>query len=101
MAMSKTLGYSFSNEELRRGLYYPKGRVDLEQSQLAVLHGLRMALEGTLAVPMKITEFPTPKELMAAQIAVAEKTANAYGEDCALKVRMLGDEIGGRAKTGR
>ncbi|MEA2890817.1 MAG: hypothetical protein QOI05_1610, partial [Bradyrhizobium sp.] len=31
-AMSTALGYKFSAEELRRGIYYPQGRVDLEQS---------------------------------------------------------------------
>lgn len=87
-AMSEALGYTFSEEELRRGIYYPQGRVDLEQSQLAVLHGVRQALEGKLAIPMKVTEFPTSPEFLAAQIDMMQKTTKAYGEDGALKVRM-------------
>ena len=101
MAMSKALGYSFSDEELRRGIYYPQGRVKLEQSQTAVLDGLRMALEGKAPIPMKITEFPTSPELLAAQIALTENSAKAYGEDGALKVRIQGDVSGIRAKPGR
>jgi hypothetical protein len=36
-AMSAALRYDFAEEELRRGIYYPQGRVDLENSQIAVL----------------------------------------------------------------
>ena len=94
LAMSAALGYSFSEEELRRGIYYPQGRVDVEESQLIVLHGLRLLLQGQLAIPMKVTEFPSSPELTAAQIAMAERAANAYDDEGALRVRMLG----GRAK---
>jgi hypothetical protein len=57
-AMSTALGYTFSAEELRRGIYYPKGRVDLEQSQLAIMHGLSKIIQGHASFPMKITEVP-------------------------------------------
>jgi hypothetical protein len=87
-AMAEALGYAFSEEELRRGIYYPQGRVDLEQSQMAVLRGVRMALGGKLAIPMKITEFPNSPELLAAQIDMVQKSARSYSEDGALKVRM-------------
>jgi len=91
-AMSAALGYNFSEEELRRGIYYPKGRVELEQNQLAVLHGVRQLLEGRLSLSMKITEFPSSPELLAAQIALAERSANAYGKDGAIRVRMIDAE---------
>ena len=78
--------------ELRRGIYYPKGRVDLEQTQLAILNGLRQILEGRAALPMKVTEIPSSPELLAAQIATMEKSAASYGEDGALRVRMVDTE---------
>jgi len=89
LAMSKALGYDFSAEQLRRGLYYPKGRIEMEQSQLAVLHGLRTLLEGRSALPMKVAEAPSSPELIETQIATLKKSANAYEEDGALKVRMV------------
>lgn len=89
LAMSEALGYDFSEEQLRRGIYYPKGRVELEQSQLAVLHGVQHLLEGRAALPMKVTEIPSSPELVEAQIAMMKKSANSYGEDGALKVRMV------------
>jgi hypothetical protein len=101
LAMSRALGYAFAEEELRRGIYYPRGRVEIEQNQMAVLSGLRMALEGKLAIPMKITEFPNSPELLAAQIALTENSAKAYGEDGALRVRIQGEVSGVRAKPGR
>jgi hypothetical protein len=91
LAMSKALEYDFSEEQLRRGIYYPRGRVELEQNQLAVLHGVRKLLEGGLSLPMKITEAPSSPELLAAQIAMMKNSANSYGEDGALRVRMERD----------
>jgi hypothetical protein len=88
-AMSKALGYDFSEEQLRRGIYYPKGRVDLEQTQLAILNGLRQILEGRAALPMKVTEIPSSPELIAAQIAMMQKTTASYGENGALKVQVV------------
>jgi hypothetical protein len=87
--MSKALGYDFSEEQLRRGIYYPKGRVDLEQTQLAILNGLRQILEGRAALPMKVTEIPSSPELIAAQIAMMQKTTASYGENGALKVQVV------------
>jgi hypothetical protein len=96
-AMSKALGYGFTEEELRRGIYYPRGRVELEQSQLAVLHGLRRLLEGHLSIPMKVIEFPSSPELTAAQTTLAERAAKAYDADGAIRVRMLNPESDQRA----
>jgi Family of unknown function (DUF6680) len=95
--MSKALGYDFSEEQLRRGIYYPKGRVDLEQTQLAILNGLRKILEGGAALPMKVTEAPSSPELLEAQIAMMKKSVDAYGSDGALRVRM----VVGKADKGR
>lgn len=87
-AMSKALGYDFSDEQLRRGIYYPKGRFDLEQTQLAVLRGAKALFEGT-ALPMKLTEMPNSPELLEAQIAMMKKSAGAYGADGVLRVHVL------------
>jgi hypothetical protein len=90
-AMSSALGYQFSEEELRRGIYYPRGRVELEQSQLAVLHGFKKVLEGQLSIPMRVTEFPSSPELTAAQTTLAEQAARVYDDD-AIRVRILSPE---------
>lgn len=89
LAMSKALGYRFSEEELRRGIYYPKGRLELEQSQVAVLKGVRQLLEGHLSLPMKVTEAPSSPELLEAQIAMMKKSAASYSEDGAVRVRIV------------
>jgi hypothetical protein len=57
-AMSRALGYRFTSEELRRGIYYPRARAELEQAQLGVLHGARAVLEGNAALRMRVVEFP-------------------------------------------
>ena len=98
-AMSKALGYDFSEEQLRRGIYYPKGRFELEQTQLAVLHGLRLILEGRNALPMKVTEIPTSPEAAEAQLAMLKKSAAAYSDDGALRVRMVMGSAAPRARS--
>lgn len=90
-AMSAALGYPFSNEELRRGIYYPKGHVEREQAQLAILNGVRLLVEGKQSLPMKITEAPGSPELAKLQSQLTKKMARAYGEDGALKVRILSE----------
>ena len=89
-AMSAALGYKFTNEELRRGIYYPKGRVDLEQSQLAIMHGLSKIIQGSAALPMSIKDFPVNQEFAEAQLNLARKSAAAYDDrDGALKVKQV------------
>jgi hypothetical protein len=88
-AMSKALAYDFSEEQLRRGIYYPKGRFDLEQAQMAVLRGTRSLLEGTISLPMKITEAPISPEMIEAQLAMMRKSAVAYTPEGALRVHVV------------
>ncbi len=87
-AMSSALGYSYSTEELRRGMYYPQGRYDLEQAQISILHGLRSIIEGKVSLPMKVTEAPSSPEAAELQKQLTQRMVNAYDEDGALKVRM-------------
>jgi hypothetical protein len=87
-AMSTALGYTFSAEELRRGIYYPKGRVDLEQSQLAIMHGLSKIIQGRASLPMKITEVPGSGETAQLQTTLNERMLRAYDEDGSLKVKV-------------
>jgi hypothetical protein len=87
-AMSTALGYTFSAEELRRGIYYPKGRVDLEQSQIAIMHGLSKIIQGRASLPMKITEVPVSAEAARLQTTLNEKMLGAYHDDGSLKVRI-------------
>lgn len=88
-AMSTTLGYSFSNEELRRGIYYPRGHGEREQAQLAILNGMRRILEGSQSLPMKITEAPGAAATADLQAQLTARMVTAYDEDGALKVRIL------------
>jgi hypothetical protein len=99
-AMAMALGYEFSEEELRRGIYYPRGRAEAEVAQLAVLHGVRELLEGRQSLPIKITEVSASPELTTAQLALAQRSANAYDTDGALRVRMLNAEPSSRRRGG-
>jgi hypothetical protein len=58
-AMALTLRYPFTEEEIRRGTYFPKAKFDLEQARLGVLHGAQSVLEGITALKMKVVEIPT------------------------------------------
>lgn len=87
-AMSKALGFAFTNEELRRGIYHPMGHVEREQAQLAILHGLRRILEGNESLRMKITEIPASPEAAELQRTLNEKMAKAYDDDGSLRVRV-------------
>lgn len=90
-AMSTALGFTFSTEELRRGIYYPRGRVELEQSQIAIMHGLSRIIQGHASLPMKLTDVPGSGETAALQKTLNEKMIGAYDDDGALKVRMHGE----------
>jgi hypothetical protein len=87
-AMSRALSFSYSSEELRRGIYYPQGRYDLEQTQISILQGLRAIMEGKVSLPMKVTEAPTSPEAAELQKQLTQRMVNAYDEDGALKVKM-------------
>jgi hypothetical protein len=94
-AMSKSLGYDFSEEELRRGVYYPKGRVDLEQNQLAILAGLKRIVEGELSLSMRITEIPGSPEAAALQLEMFKKNIGAYDPGSgAMRVRIEDGKTG-------
>ena len=86
LAMSKSLGRSHSEEEIRRGIYYPKGRVDLEQSQLAVLSGLQKLLDGTTSLKVENSGVTGPSDL---HLAVLHKLHDAYDETGALRVTFV------------
>jgi uncharacterized protein DUF6680 len=93
-SMSTALGYRFSSEELRRGIYYPQGSAEREQAQLGILHGLRAIMEGRVSLPMKLTEAPVSPEAAALQKQLTERMVNAYDQDGALKVRIRSDDAG-------
>jgi hypothetical protein len=77
LAMSGALGRAHTEEEIRRAIYYPKGRVDLEQSQLAIIHGLNRIISGEASHPMKITEVPGAGETAKLQTTLNEKMLKA------------------------
>jgi hypothetical protein len=85
--MSASLGIAFAEEDLRRGVYHPKGHVDREAAQLAILQGMHRLLSGG-ALNMYIKEFPTSLEVVKAQALLNEKLARAYTDDGELKVKI-------------
>jgi hypothetical protein len=85
VAMSKALGRTHSEEEIRRGIYYPKGRVDYEQSHLAILGGLQSVLAGDKAIKIQASASGSGSEL---QLSVLEKLNRAYDETGAMRVRI-------------
>ena len=87
--MSRCLGFDFDRVQIRRGVYYPRGHGELEERQRKILIGSERILGGEQAIPMKVTEIPTSPELVAAQVAMAERAAKAYSEDGAMKVRVV------------
>jgi hypothetical protein len=98
-AMSASLGYSYSPEELRRGIYYPKGRVELEQHRFAILQGLRAIMDGKVSLPMRVTEAPASPEAAELQKRLTQRMVSAYDEDGALKVRMQPERAKPRQKV--
>jgi hypothetical protein len=56
--MSLALGFSMTDEQLRRGVYYPRGRVELELAQLALVHGMRDIVDGKRALPIDVKTAP-------------------------------------------
>jgi hypothetical protein len=80
-AMSIALGFSFTKEELRRGIYHPQGNAEREQAQLAIPDGLRKILTGQASVPMAVTHFPVSEEAAKAQVELTRKAAAAYDEN--------------------
>jgi hypothetical protein len=87
-AMSRALGYHFTSEELRRGIYYPRAKAELEQAQLGVLHGARAVLEGKAALQMRVVEFPNDPAAAAAQAALLQNMGRSYTEEGELRVRI-------------
>ncbi len=86
IAMSDALGRTHSEEEIRRGIYYPKGRVDAEQSQLAVLAGLQKLLDGTR--PLKVENAVSGSSASDLQLSALQKIHDAYSEEGALRVQI-------------
>ena len=84
------LGYSFTQEELRRGIYHPQGSVQREQAQLVILDGLRKIFSGQGSLPMAVTQFPASEEVVQAQLNLARKAASAYDDEHgALKIKQI------------
>jgi hypothetical protein len=90
--MSGALGYSFTDEELRRGIYYPQAHSEREQAQLAILHNLKRLLAGETAINMNVKELPVGPDAAAAQTAFLEKAAKAYSDDGSLKITVTNEE---------
>jgi hypothetical protein len=89
--ISAALGYHFTDEELRRGVYYPQGHSERENAHLAILHGLRLILEGKESLQMRLTAAPGATETADLQRKLTERMVDAYDPDGSLKVRIRND----------
>jgi hypothetical protein len=89
--ISAALGYNFTDEELRRGVYYPQGHSERENAQFAILHGLRLILEGKESLQMRVTAAPGAAETADLQRKLTERMVDAYDSDGSLKVRIRSD----------
>jgi hypothetical protein len=90
--MSRALGYTFTDEELRRGIYYPRGHNERENAQLAIMNNLKSLLEGKSALNMRVTELPGSPETAALQTQLLGSLTRAYTEEGALKVSIVNGE---------
>ena len=90
--MSAALGYSFTDEELRRGIYYPRGHNERETAQLVIMHNLKSLLEGKSALNMRVTELPGSPEAAALQTQLLGNLSRTYTEEGALKVSIVNGE---------
>jgi hypothetical protein len=90
--ISAALGYRFTDEELRRGVYYPRGHGEREQAQTAILYGLRKILEGKESLQMCLTSAPGAADAAELQKKLTERMVGAYDADGALKVRIKAPE---------
>jgi hypothetical protein len=97
-AMAAALGFKFTDEELRRGIYYPRAHNERELAQQAILHSVKRLLEGGSAINMRVVEFPTSPEAVSAQALLTEKLAKAYTSDGALKISVVDSEAQTAAK---
>jgi len=98
--MSAALGFSFTDEELRRGIYYPQGHFERETAQLAILHNLKRLLTGETAINMNVKELPVNADAAAAQTKLVEKVAHAYAEDGSLRISVVNDQAGAKKAEG-
>jgi hypothetical protein len=86
--LSKALGFKFSKVDIKRGIYYPRGHVELEAAQHAVLANLNKLLAGQQSLPMRVTEFPTSEEAFKLQNDVQRELLKAFSGDAELHVSM-------------
>lgn len=91
-AISRALGFQFDKVQLKRGVYYPIGHGQNEEAQRRIQAGLVEVLTGSQPLSMRVTEFPTSPEAIAAQAALTEKLAKAYTADGALRVEIKGGD---------
>jgi hypothetical protein len=66
-ALSKALGYEFSEVELKRGIYYPRGHGEKEAAQHSILINLETLLAGRSSLKMEVTGFPASEEAVKLQ----------------------------------
>jgi hypothetical protein len=89
--MAAALDFRFTDEELRRGIYYPRGHGEREVAQLAILHNLKRLLAGETAVNVNVREMPTTPEA----IEILKKISAAHSDEGSLKVSVHDDRGSG------
>jgi len=71
-SMSTYLGYTFSRSQLEKDVYYPEGHKVIEDDQEVIRRGFAKLLQGQLAIPMAVKEFPTDDNAIDKQAKLTE-----------------------------
>jgi hypothetical protein len=62
-AMGKTLGYDFNKTQIKNGTYLPTAHSRIEEDQSRIRSMILEALDGKRAVPMFVTNIPSPSSV--------------------------------------
>ncbi|MGY6697603.1 MAG: DUF6680 family protein [Roseinatronobacter sp.] len=95
--MSQFLGYGFTRAQLDRDIYSPKAHGDLETDQSMIRKGIVALLNGEIALPMAVKEFPATEPTPEVQAAILKLLA-AAGQSTALAIEA--EEGEGKRKDG-
>lgn len=98
--MATALGYRFTDEELRRGIYHPQAHVEREAAVLIILDSLKRLLSGQTPINMNVREMPVAPEAAAAQLALLQRASNSYTDEGALRIQVVDNEAPAATKKG-
>lgn len=90
-AIARTLGYSFDQVQLRRGVYRPRGHTEAEIRQDTIQRACADILTGKTSLPMSVISFPVSEEAFDLQKRV-QQAFLAATSDGAITVRRASEQ---------